>query len=664
MPLEQRVVDPICISRGTLPLDASGNLAISIPNELECVTNGSLANVIRQLSSLSSHAEELFGGILEETSVLISRASSLQVRIDRLAVKVTQLDSSVEEISLQDIHLKKPFKSSSCYDQQVVSRQTMPSSLVEQYNTCDKPPPLSKLNPYRDDNRDGLKFYTDPTYFFELWRQEMLQMTERESRIRHTKNANRHKGSNGILKNGTNRSKTPRQPRSTVEKYQHLAAQQEFLPLNSSQGAQNSSMYIQDVNGYPAHNHNSSGAYGTLQRPNSLEINQYIEHQQPPQTAYGQTAYGYNTGGAGSSHGAGVNPINHNGHHGMNQMNHVNPKTGSPGVNNMMSGQHMASGQIQQQQMPSPYGQNSQDPNHSYGQQQSCSSQSQSAGGTPTRNKGGISSRPSQPPPAPPSNPSSNSSSGQATPTAGGTPSRGSRGASLTRDVLPPPPPPPPPSSSYDNPVMNGDVMIAHNHMSNSDLLLPAPHPHSTSAQAIHSSSANRNNSSQLHSNIPSSGGSSGAPPPPPPPPLPMDNSTPHDMMDSSSNTQQHNGNNINPNPPRLNMGPTFAQQIQAKQQQLQPPKMNTMSKVLPPHVAQQDARSGLLAAIRQGITLRRVEDIKQKEVEKSAPCNDVAAILARRLRMEFSDSESGGDHSDASDSDEWNEAEAAAGHD
>ena len=34
-------------------------------------------------------------------------------------------------------------------------------------------------NFFREDGKDGLKFYTDPTYFFELWRQEMLKDTER-----------------------------------------------------------------------------------------------------------------------------------------------------------------------------------------------------------------------------------------------------------------------------------------------------------------------------------------------------------------------------------------------------------------------------------------------------------------------------------------------------
>lgn len=35
------------------------------------------------------------------------------------------------------------------------------------------------LSIYRDDGKDGLKFYTDPGYFFDLWRQEMLKDTER-----------------------------------------------------------------------------------------------------------------------------------------------------------------------------------------------------------------------------------------------------------------------------------------------------------------------------------------------------------------------------------------------------------------------------------------------------------------------------------------------------
>uniref|UniRef100_A0A8B9LDA2 Wiskott-Aldrich syndrome protein family member n=1 Tax=Astyanax mexicanus TaxID=7994 RepID=A0A8B9LDA2_ASTMX len=102
----------------------------------------------------------------------------LQERVDLLAVKVTQLDSTVEEVSLQDINMRKAFKSSTTQDQQVVSRASIPNPVMEIYHHGDKPPPLNILSPYRDDKKDALKFYTDPSYFFNLWKEKMLQATE------------------------------------------------------------------------------------------------------------------------------------------------------------------------------------------------------------------------------------------------------------------------------------------------------------------------------------------------------------------------------------------------------------------------------------------------------------------------------------------------------
>lgn len=113
MPLPKRVVTPVHVSRGTLPED------FPLPSELEAVTNGTLANTVRQLSSLSRHAEDLFGELARDAQHIYDRSNSLQARIDRLAIKVTQLDSTGEEVSLQDIHMRKAFKSNTVFDQQV-----------------------------------------------------------------------------------------------------------------------------------------------------------------------------------------------------------------------------------------------------------------------------------------------------------------------------------------------------------------------------------------------------------------------------------------------------------------------------------------------------------------------------------------------------------------
>ncbi|NWX87134.1 WASF3 protein, partial [Nothoprocta pentlandii] len=170
MPLVKRNIEPRHLCRGALPE--------GITSELECVTNSTLAAIIRQLSSLSKHAEDIFGELFNEANSFYIRANSLQDRIDRLAVKVTQLDSTVEEVSLQDINMKKAFKSSTVQDQQVVSKNSIPNPVADIYNQSDKPPPLNILSPYRDDKKDGLKFYTDPSYFFDLWKEKMLQDTE------------------------------------------------------------------------------------------------------------------------------------------------------------------------------------------------------------------------------------------------------------------------------------------------------------------------------------------------------------------------------------------------------------------------------------------------------------------------------------------------------
>lgn len=101
------------------------------------------------------------------------RANSLQDRIDRLAVKVTQLDSGEEEgqcqsvrvfspgssvsvpnvccgsVSLRVINLRKAFRSSTLQDQQLLSNGSMTDAVADLYNSSDRPPPLNALTVYR-----------------------------------------------------------------------------------------------------------------------------------------------------------------------------------------------------------------------------------------------------------------------------------------------------------------------------------------------------------------------------------------------------------------------------------------------------------------------------------------------------------------------------------
>ncbi|XP_061521389.1 LOW QUALITY PROTEIN: wiskott-Aldrich syndrome protein family member 2 [Phycodurus eques] len=170
MPLVTRNIEPRYVCRQPIPT--------SIRSELECVTNNSLAAVIRQLGCLSKQAEDVFRGLFKEAQDFSVRVEALGDRVDSLQLKVTQLDPKEEEVSLQAINTRKAFRSSLTQDQQLFTRPSLPMPVQDTYVTCDPPPPLNLLSSYRDDGRQALDFYTNPSYFFDLWKEKMLQDTK------------------------------------------------------------------------------------------------------------------------------------------------------------------------------------------------------------------------------------------------------------------------------------------------------------------------------------------------------------------------------------------------------------------------------------------------------------------------------------------------------
>ena len=65
------------------------------------------------------------------------------------------------------------FQHTDTVDQQVISRISLPIPIMETYKQCEPPPDLNSLNPYREDGKACLSFYTDPEFFFRRWLQEM-----------------------------------------------------------------------------------------------------------------------------------------------------------------------------------------------------------------------------------------------------------------------------------------------------------------------------------------------------------------------------------------------------------------------------------------------------------------------------------------------------------
>ncbi|XP_009321602.1 PREDICTED: wiskott-Aldrich syndrome protein family member 3-like [Pygoscelis adeliae] len=256
MPLVKRNIEPRHLCRGALPE--------GVTSELECVTNSTLAAIIKQLGSLSRHAEDIFGELFNEANSFYMRMNSLQERVDLLVIKVTQLDSTVEEVSLQDINMRKAFKSSTVQNQQVVSRNSIPNPVMEMYQRCDKPPPLNILTPYRDDKKDGLKFYTDPSYFFNLWKEKMLQATEDKRKEKRRQKEQRLGG------DSTREVKKVRKARNRRLEWNMMAYDKEFRPDNRFSPS-------------PYHMASSEGSLSPDNRQNSLNRLQQPHVPQPPE---------------------------------------------------------------------------------------------------------------------------------------------------------------------------------------------------------------------------------------------------------------------------------------------------------------------------------------------------------------------------------------------
>jgi hypothetical protein len=93
MPLVKRTIQPVHISGG----DAVTSGVTAVRDELQYFNVTTLANVIRQLGSLSAHVDDIFDELCREAVSITRRTVALTERAERLKVKITQLNPTVEE---------------------------------------------------------------------------------------------------------------------------------------------------------------------------------------------------------------------------------------------------------------------------------------------------------------------------------------------------------------------------------------------------------------------------------------------------------------------------------------------------------------------------------------------------------------------------------------
>ena len=85
----KRMITPVEVSRNAVDK--------GVRNELECVSNNTLANLLLQLSSLSKMSEDLFTEVHLETCRVFYRTCQIIKRVEALKYKIIQLNPIAEE---------------------------------------------------------------------------------------------------------------------------------------------------------------------------------------------------------------------------------------------------------------------------------------------------------------------------------------------------------------------------------------------------------------------------------------------------------------------------------------------------------------------------------------------------------------------------------------
>ena len=110
-------------------------------------------------------------------------------------------------------------------DQQILCQNTRPPAIITLYDKAIAPPAIIKLNQYRDDGRDGMTLYTDPSFFLLTWSSEMQKKEENKKEDKRLKRAERRR-----KRDDTRNVQIPREVKRLRDIKKQNAKGEEFNP--------------------------------------------------------------------------------------------------------------------------------------------------------------------------------------------------------------------------------------------------------------------------------------------------------------------------------------------------------------------------------------------------------------------------------------------------
>lgn len=138
MPFVNRTVTPSRVSHTKVDK--------TVRDELEFVTECTLANLIRQMSTVAQHASDIFSNVHDELTLVHNRVAGLAQRVEVLNYHIEQLDSSTEECKSHNA-FHRPFCCSSCLIFYAAYR-----TCVVLFDSCDPVPGLLTFDCVRQQN--------------------------------------------------------------------------------------------------------------------------------------------------------------------------------------------------------------------------------------------------------------------------------------------------------------------------------------------------------------------------------------------------------------------------------------------------------------------------------------------------------------------------------
>ncbi|XP_015114153.1 uncharacterized protein LOC107039173 [Diachasma alloeum] len=140
MPFVVRKIEPRYVGRGHVPQDATTAETWPVGAELGAVSNGTLASTLKQLASLLSVAEDIFGELTAELTSVADRSGVLRRRIDRLDDRLAGIDPKKIPVPESDICTfalrKEHFKASREPITGIFASVTRPRALQELYDAA------------------------------------------------------------------------------------------------------------------------------------------------------------------------------------------------------------------------------------------------------------------------------------------------------------------------------------------------------------------------------------------------------------------------------------------------------------------------------------------------------------------------------------------------